>query len=160
MTVKELIKRLEEMPQDAPICIEIIRATGSNVHSQHVDMVFESCDDDVVIQGFTNWGAGILCLFTNAITAIIYGIRKATQHKYFKALLVDEEGKLYYCESKDADDIRCDRDLKFAREIVDKYTINDGWRKSDCHKFCNEWMLSARYTPVKICKAIGAEYIK
>ena len=107
------------------------------------------------------WGAGILCLFTNAITAIIYGIRKATHRKYFKALLVDEEGKLYYCESRNADDIRFDRDLKFAREIVDTYTINDGWRKSDCHKeFEDKWTLSARYTPVKICKAVGAEYIK
>lgn len=108
------------------------------------------------------WGAGILCLFTNAITAIILGIRKATHRKYFKALLVDEEGKLYYCESKDADDIRCDRDLKFARETVNKYTINDGWRKSDCHNWGSAigWELSARYTPIKICKAVGAEYIK
>ena len=108
------------------------------------------------------WGAGILCLFTNAITAIIYGIRKITHRKYFKALLVDEEGKLYYCESKEADDIRFDRDLKFAREIVDKYTINDGWRKSDCHNWGGNtgWELSARYTPIKICKAEGAEYIK
>ena len=55
MTVKELIKKLEEMPQDAPICIEVIRATETSVHSQYVDMVFESCDDDVVIQGFTNY---------------------------------------------------------------------------------------------------------
>jgi hypothetical protein len=108
------------------------------------------------------WGAGILCLFTNAITAIIYGIRKITHRKYFKALLVDEEGKLYYCESKDADDIRCDRNLKFARETVDTYTINDGWRKSDCHNWGGSigWELSARYTPIKICKAVGAEYIK
>ena len=106
------------------------------------------------------WGAGILCLFTNAITAIIYGIRKATHKKFFKALLVDEEGKLYYCESKDADDIRCDHNLKFAREIVDTYTINDGWRKSDCNHDTTKWELSARYTPIKICKAEGAEYIK
>ena len=108
------------------------------------------------------WGAGILCLFTNAITVIIYGIRKITHRKYFKALLVDEEGKLYYCESKDADDIRFDRDLKFAREIVDRYTINDGWRKSDCHNWGGSkgWELSARYTPIKICKAESAEYIK
>ena len=107
------------------------------------------------------WGAGILCLFTNAITAIIYGIRKITHRKYFKALLVDEEGKLYYCESKDADDIRCDHNLKFARETVDTYTINDGWRKSDCQKIFDEaWILSARYTPIKICRAVGAEYIK
>jgi hypothetical protein len=108
------------------------------------------------------WGGGILCLFTNVISAIIFGIRKATHRKYFKALLVDEEGKLYYCESKDADDIRFDRDLKFAREIVDTYTINDGWRKSDCHNWGGSigWELSARYTPIKICKAVGAEYIK
>jgi hypothetical protein len=108
------------------------------------------------------WGAGILCLFTNAITAIIYGIRKATHRKYFKALLVDEEGKLYYCESRNADDIRFDRDLKFARETVNKYTINDGWRKSDCHNWGGSigWELSARYTPIKICKAVGAEYIE
>ena len=108
------------------------------------------------------WGAGILCLFTNAITAIIFGIRKITHRKYFKALLVDENGKLYYCESKEADDIRYDRDLKFAREIVDKYTINDGWRKSDCHNWGGSigWELSARYTPIKICEAVGAKYIK
>lgn len=108
------------------------------------------------------WGAGILCLISNGVTAIIYGIRKATHRKYFKALLVDEEGKLYYCESKDADDIRCDRDLKFARAIVEKYTINDGWRKSDCHNWGGSigWELSARYTPIKICKAESAEYIK
>ena len=108
------------------------------------------------------WGAGILCLFTNAITAIIYGIRKATHRKYFKALLVDENGKLYYCESRNADDIRCDHNLKFAREIVDTYTINDGWRKRDCHNWGGNtgWELSARYTPIKICKAVGAEYIK
>lgn len=107
------------------------------------------------------WGGGILCLFSNAITAIIYGIRKITHRKYFKALLVDEEGKLYYCESKNADNIRCDRNLKFAREIVEKYTINDGWRKSDCdNRLSDEWILSARYTPLKICKSEGAEYIK
>jgi hypothetical protein len=107
------------------------------------------------------WGGGILCAISNGVTAIIYFIRKATHKKFFKALLIDEEGKLYYCESKDADDIRCDRDLRFARAIVEKYTINDGWRKSDCMKsFGEKWELSARYTPIKICKAEGAEYIK
>ena len=108
------------------------------------------------------WGGGILCLFSNGISAVIYGIRKVTHRKYFKALLVDENGKLYYCESKDADDIRYDRDFKFAREIVKKYTINDGWRKSDCHNWGGSvgWELSARYTPIKICKAEDAEYIK
>ena len=112
------------------------------------------------------WGGGILCGISNLVTAIIYYIRKATHTKFFKALLVDKDGKLYYCESKQADDIRFDvaeykdLDLKFAREIVEKYTINDGWRKSDCGKMNDGWVLSARYTPIKICKAEGAEYIK
>ena len=112
------------------------------------------------------WGGGILCGISNLVAAIIYYIRKATHTKFFKALLVDKNGKLYYCESKQADDIRFDvaeykdLDLKFARNIVEKYTIKDGWRKSDCDKMCNEWTLSARYTPIKICKTEGAEYIK
>lgn len=112
------------------------------------------------------WGGGILCAISNGIAAIIYLIRKATHKKFFKALLVDKNGKLYYCESKQADDIRFDveeykdLDLKFAREIVENYTINDGWRKSDCDKMCGKWTLSARYTPIKICKAEDAEYIK
>ena len=112
------------------------------------------------------WGGGILCAISNGVAAIIYGIRTATHKKFFKALLVDKDGKLYYCESKQADDIRFDveeykdLDLKFAREIVEKYAINDGWRKSDCDKMCGKWILSARYTPIKICKAEGAEYIK
>ena len=108
------------------------------------------------------WGGGIICGISNLVAAIIYSIRKITHRKYFKALLVDENGKLYYCESRNADDIRFDRDLKFAREIVDTYTINDGWRKSDCHNYGGSigWELSARYTPIKICKAVGAEYIK
>ena len=55
MTVKELIAKLEEMPQDAPICIEVLGITGAETCSDCVDMVFESCDDEVVIQGFTNF---------------------------------------------------------------------------------------------------------
>ncbi len=113
------------------------------------------------------WGGGILCAISNGVAAIIYCIRKATHKKFFKALLVDKNGKLYYCESKQSDDIMFDTeeykdlDLRFARNIVKNYTIKDGWRKSDCMKsFGEKWELSARYTPIKICKAEGAEYIK
>ena len=107
------------------------------------------------------WGAGILCLFSNGVTAIIYGIRKALHKRNFKALLVDKEGNLYYCESNKADDFRCDLDLEFARKIIDKYTIDDGWRKSDCNKICKDkWVLSARYCPKKVCIAEGAKELK
>lgn len=106
------------------------------------------------------WGAGILCLFSKGISGIIHGIRKALHRRNFKALLVDKEGNLYYCESNKADDFRCDLDLRFAREIVDKHTIGDGWRKSDCRKLCNAWILSARYCPKKVCIAEGAKELK
>lgn len=107
------------------------------------------------------WGGGILCAISNGVTAIIYGIREALHRRNFKALLVDKEGNLYYCDYKRADDFRCDLDLEFAREIVDKYTINDGWRKSDCNNFLDEnWILSARYCPKKVCIAEGAKELK
>lgn len=112
------------------------------------------------------WGGGIVCAISNGIAALVYFIRRVTHKKFFKALLVDKNGKLYYCESEWADDIIFDieeykdLELKFARHIVEKHTINEGWRKSDCHKLCGNWILSARYTPIKICKAEGAEYLK
>ena len=114
------------------------------------------------------WGGGIICAISNGVTAIIYFIRKATHKKFFKALLVDKDDKLYYCESKQVDSIRFDvqkyknLELKFAtKHINEKYTINDGWRKTDCHKsFGETWVLSAKYTPIKICKAEGAEDLK
>ena len=105
------------------------------------------------------WGGGILCAISNGVTAIIYFIRKATHKKFFKALLVDKDGNLYYCDSNRADDFRCDLDLEFAREIVDKHSIEDGWRKSDCNKMSDGWVLSARYTPIKVCIAEGAKKI-
>lgn len=106
------------------------------------------------------WGGGILCLISNGITAIIFYIRKALHKRNFKALLVDKEGNLYYCESNEADDFRCDLDLEFARETVNKHSINDGWRKSDCNKMGNDWVLSARYCPKKVCIAEGAKELK
>ena len=106
------------------------------------------------------WGAGILYLIFNSIAIIIHSIRKALHKKNFKALLIDKEGNLYYCESNKADDFRCDLDLEFARKIVDKYTIDNGWRKSDCDKTNKGWILSARYCPKKVCIIEGAKKLK
>ena len=112
------------------------------------------------------WAIGIIGAITNGISAIVYLIHKAYKAKYFKALLKDIDGNLYYCDSKKADDYRCgdieeyaDLDLVFARDIVDKYKITDGWCKSDCRKCCDEWTLSARYVPLKICIIEGAKKI-
>lgn len=52
MTVKELIAKLETMPQDLEIVCEIIRFSKSSVVTQEVDDVFESTDNKVIIQGY------------------------------------------------------------------------------------------------------------
>lgn len=108
------------------------------------------------------WGAGIIGLFINGVAVIIYGIRKVLHKRNFKALLIDKEGNLYYCDSNKTDDFRNDLDLEFAREIVKKYTINDGWKKSDCTNWGdgNGWILSTRYCPKKVCIAEGAKKLK
>jgi hypothetical protein len=113
------------------------------------------------------WGLGLVGIITNLITLIYSKVMTAWKNKNFKALLVDTDtNKRYYCDSKDADyfiyeDERF-QNLKFDRETVDKYTIKDGWRKSDCHNWGDGggWQLSARYTPLKICLENGAEKLK
>jgi hypothetical protein len=49
MTVKQLIAKLAEMPQDAEVCLETLdRMGGCDV--EEIDEVFESVDNYVVIQ--------------------------------------------------------------------------------------------------------------
>jgi hypothetical protein len=49
MTVKQLIAKLAEMPQDAEVCLEIVDRMGS-CDAEEIDEVFESSDNYVVIQ--------------------------------------------------------------------------------------------------------------
>lgn len=53
MTVKDLIAKLEEMPQDAKIELEIIdwleRSTSTNADTTYE--IYESTTDTVIIQG-------------------------------------------------------------------------------------------------------------
>jgi hypothetical protein len=49
MTVKQLMAKLAEMPQDAEVCLETLdRMGGSDI--EEIDEVFESVDNYVVIQ--------------------------------------------------------------------------------------------------------------
>lgn len=112
------------------------------------------------------WAIGIVGIFIKCIDTIRHLIQQAYIKKYFKALLVDKDGNLYYCESKMADDYRCgdieeyaELDLNFARDIVNKYSIKDGWLKRHCQKYVDGWLLSARYVPLKVCLAENAKKI-
>ena len=55
MTVKELIERLKQFPEDSEIAIELLGGHGEYVaatSSQFTEYdVFESADDSIVIQG-------------------------------------------------------------------------------------------------------------
>lgn len=55
MTVKELIERLKQFPEDREIAIELLGSNGEFVaaaSSQFTEYdVFESADDSIVIQG-------------------------------------------------------------------------------------------------------------
>lgn len=107
---------------------------------------------------------GVVCGITNFIGYIYSIIRRIYIKKNFKALLVDTNGKKYYCESADADYFIYEDEeigeIKFDRNTVDKYKITDGWLKCHCNKICDEWILSARYIPLKICIKENAQYLK
>ena len=107
---------------------------------------------------------GVICGITNLVSYVYYTIQKAYKKKNFKALLVDTNGNKYYCESAKADYFIYDceeiGEVKFDRETVDSYKITDGWRKDDCQKIADAWILSARYPPLKICLKENAKYLK
>lgn len=55
MTAKELIEKLKDMPQDAPIVLEVLGLNGKAI-SAKLDEVFEGYDSDrtesIILQGF------------------------------------------------------------------------------------------------------------
>lgn len=113
------------------------------------------------------FGMGIICLITNLFWAIYTAIMQKWKSKNFKSLLWNEETKqLYYCDTKDTEYFMNRHELSehmsFARFILIKYNINDGWRKHDCHydNIRKQWILSARYVPLKICIKENAKQLK
>lgn len=126
----------------------------------------------VIIYLVSNKNEEALCYFAigiiggiiNLIGYVYSVIRKVYIKRNFKALLVDTNGNKYYCESAEADYFIYDceeiGEVKFDRTTVDNYKITDGWLKCHCNKMANDWVLSARYTPLKICLRENAKYLK
>lgn len=52
MTVKELIARLEQMPKDSEVIIEMISLGSSAAATKEIDDIFETLDNEIVIQGY------------------------------------------------------------------------------------------------------------
>ena len=73
---------------------------------------------------------------------------------FFKAALVKEgDAQIYYCRSKDSEYYIQALGYKWATELRNKYTIEDGWCKGDC-RFGT---INIRYTPNKILKKENAK---
>ena len=105
-------------------------------------------DEDKYVMATTGLIGG-LCL---GLIKIVEKIKTFYGHKMYKAALVDNEGKLCYCESKDADEYTQAGQYSWAFYLRNKYKIEDGRRRTDC------WVgtISLRYVPVKVLKAEGA----
>jgi hypothetical protein len=105
-------------------------------------------DEDKYVMATTGLVGG-LCL---AVIKVVDKIKAAYGQYNYKAALVDSEGKLCYCESREADDYIQSNQYFWAFYLRDKYVIEDGWRRQDC------WVgkISLRYTPVKVLRAEGA----
>ena len=105
-------------------------------------------DEDKYIMATTGL-IGCLCL---GLIKIVDKIKSTYGHLMYKAALVDSEGKLCYCESREADDFTQTNKYTWAFYLRDKYKIEDGWRKKDC------WVgtISLRYVPIKVLKTEGA----
>ena len=137
----------------------ILTVVALNIISVIIYLVSKQNEDAVCY-----FAMGIVCGITNLIGYIYSVIRKAYIKKNFKALLIDTNGNRYYCESANADYFIYDCDeigeIKFDRNTIDKYSITDGWMKCHCNKMVDGWVLSARYTPLKICLKENAKCLE
>ena len=90
---------------------------------------------------------GIWGIIFWAVVTIWKKAHSSWKNRNFKALMVDPDGELCYCNSsKEPEWLMEYDDYKFASGLDSKYTIVDGWRKDDC--FMN--MVNIRYTPKHI----------
>lgn len=137
----------------------ILTVIALNIISVIIYLVSKQNEDAVCY-----FAMGFVCGITNLIGYIYSVIRKAYIKRNFKALLIDTNGNRYYCESANADYFIYDCDeigeIKFDRDTINKYNITDGWMKCHCDKMVDSWILSARYTPLKICLKENAKYLE
>lgn len=100
-------------------------------------------------------GMGIWSLLCFVFGRLVGAILTAFKHARYKAILIDSDKRYCYCNSKEADDY-IEKSYNFARDIADRYTPADGWRKRDC--VCGH--VNLRYCPMKVIKEVGAYKLK
>lgn len=100
-------------------------------------------------------GMGTWSLILIGLNRLVEGVAQVIRNARYKALMVDTNGQLCYCESNQADHY-LDKGYNFATKLRNKYTPQDGWRKDDCPI----GMISLRYVPIQIIKKENAYQLK
>lgn len=96
--------------------------------------------------------AGIVGEVFLGIMAICKLLKKLYRRSYYKAALIDFDGRLCYCQSSEMN-YWVDRGYSKAAYLRDIYAVEDGWCRKDC-----SWpdVPNLRYTPLKILKKENA----
>ena len=106
---------------------------------------------------FTYVACGVPAAILYVIVSIVRKIKKAYRKANYKALLRDGDGNLCYCNSSDEPDKLVNNGYIWADDLIEIYTIKDGWKKEDC-AFGDT--INIRYSPIKKVKELGAYKIK
>ena len=106
---------------------------------------------------FTYVACGVPAAILYVIVSIVRKIKKAYKKANYKALLRDGDGNLCYCNSSDEPDELVHNGYTWADDLIEIYTIKDGWKKEDC-AFGDT--INIRYSPIKKVKELGAYKIK
>ena len=106
---------------------------------------------------FTYVACGVPAAILYVIVSIVRKIKKAYKKANYKALLRDGDGNLCYCNSSDEPDELVHDGYTWADDLIEIYTIKDGWKKEDC-AFGDT--INIRYSPIKKVKELGAYKIK
>lgn len=100
---------------------------------------------------------GVPAAILYVIVSIVRKAMKAYKKANYKALLRDSDGNLCYCNSSDEPDELVKNGYTWANDLIEIYTIKDGWKKEDC-AFGDT--INIRYSPIKKVKELGAYKIR
>lgn len=119
-------------------------------------IVAENASDDVETIA-VYCACGIWVAIINGVIKLCRIIHRNYKRKHYKAILLDNEGRVCYIDSYNADFAINELGYKWADYIRNKYTIDDGFKSKDSNGYL---IPNLRYTPMKIIKAEHAYEIK
>lgn len=100
----------------------------------------------------TIFGMGFPGLVCTCICSFIAYLKRKNRSRKYKALMVDPNGVLCYCNSHTEPEWLAEIGYHFPKTLNSKYSIKDGWDERNCVGDIPNF----RYTPFAIIKAEGA----